>query len=759
MSPIETENPKLVYPNGQAAFAFMPDGSGFAYYPSGRPAACVSTVSSYQFRFYFYDDSSGKARRPIEGEDAEEAARKAKAQKETLLCALDEHVVGFAVDNSLGPKHGKRLVFTREGALISNSEGTIEAQWKWNSTLQNAGTPPSEPVTLHLNKHLTFTFTDKFTITAQFLCEGASCLFDLGMKLRRMDSYLDRAERVKSGPQFGKLVPQIEHLTLRDRQETFNRSMKAKRNKLNPKSQDLSEKVSHIVADLEKNFDRYAAEHHCTRYLSPRWKEESMAMTMGEVPPIALTGTETGGTRGFGDTMYMSQQDFKAAEEKGEARRMPERLLDPKTGNVLGDVEIRHALKRVNPLLARSRVVNNASGRYCDDIVVPGGKPHPLNPTGKTETLRMAMPTIRAAQLEELVLNGAPPTQLVCCVCVREDDRTSRSVCGAAEVAHGMLMKGLACSIANLPDIEYDPLTADMRIVRVDMAESRTMAAKYGIKTTPFVIMFLGGQVVYAGTMGGKALKVGTSARPWKLLLVEPDFESQRRSESMLRKQGKAVTWDLCMTANEAVSYKQRMQATKMSRDKGDGEADDEGLSYDALLISDKLPDQDVAMLERMFKSGRPGSGAGPLFVGLATMKGDDASYKKLAEATWSSDRMYSADTHILLPERLSAAADIAVTKPMKALQFKALDKILRHRIIQAGGIDKSDQMFIGMTPKSFLRAMRKALEDAKHRGISSNLTLDQMPSSDLGRTLSSQETKFMGVTLQKNGGIAPQTT
>jgi hypothetical protein len=47
----------FTYPNGQKAFALMPDGSGFVYYPSGRPACCVSTVTDYQSRYYFYEDA------------------------------------------------------------------------------------------------------------------------------------------------------------------------------------------------------------------------------------------------------------------------------------------------------------------------------------------------------------------------------------------------------------------------------------------------------------------------------------------------------------------------------------------------------------------------------------------------------------------------------------------------------------------------------------------------------------------------------
>lgn len=105
-----------VYPNGVRPFAFMPDGGGFLYYPSGRPAVCVSTVSSYQSRFYVYEDApTPRALKP-----SEVLAGKAK---EHLLCALDELVVGFAVDNSEGKNRGVRAIFSKTGVLVVNSGG------------------------------------------------------------------------------------------------------------------------------------------------------------------------------------------------------------------------------------------------------------------------------------------------------------------------------------------------------------------------------------------------------------------------------------------------------------------------------------------------------------------------------------------------------------------------------------------------------------------------------------------------------------
>lgn len=342
-----------VYPNGQPAFTFLPDGSGFAYYPSGKPAACVSTVSSYQNRFYFYDDAAGNEDEDREAE--EEGAR--KRSKDLMVCALDEYIVGFAVDNSGGDKQGTRMVFTKEGALIAGPGGDIEKEWKWDSGAQNAGTPPVNPIDIHMTKSLTLTFVDKFTISVRFNHEGMNRVFDLGMKLRRMTSYLETSDRVRSGPNVGKLEPRFDHTNLVERQAAFNQQMKAKRNRLNPRSQDLSEKVSGIVADLEKGFDAYSKTHTSASYLEPT-RRQAMDKTVSELPRIAITGQEAGPHQGFGESLYVSQRDFDELAQTGKQERLkiPDHMIDEKTGDWKDDIGVRTAVRRVNPLLTRAKV-------------------------------------------------------------------------------------------------------------------------------------------------------------------------------------------------------------------------------------------------------------------------------------------------------------------------------------------------------------------------------------------------------------------
>ena len=153
--------PSFTYGNGRPAFKMMPDGSGFLLYPSGHPAACVSTVTPHQNRYFFYEDQpTPRAVRP-----SEVAAGKAK---EHLLCAVDEHGVGYAIDNTRGKQHGSRVVMNKTGCLLADGGGQVQLQWKWDRGAMNAGAAPAAPVVLKLNGSLTFTIADQRTMSVRF---------------------------------------------------------------------------------------------------------------------------------------------------------------------------------------------------------------------------------------------------------------------------------------------------------------------------------------------------------------------------------------------------------------------------------------------------------------------------------------------------------------------------------------------------------------------------------------------------------------
>ena len=651
---MEKPDAGFTYSNGKQAFQFMPDGSGFLVYPSGRPAVCISTVSAYQNRYYVYDDApTPRALKPSEVA--------AGMTKEHLLCALDENCVGYAVDNSSGKQHGMKVVFTKTGCLVADSDGRVAKQWKWDQAAQNAGTPPKEPLKVKLNTALTLTFEARHTIELRFSCEGCVRVFDLGVKAKRtVGSYLETAVPVPHGPR-GKLSPRgYERHSIAARHQQFTADCAAKRDLLKPKASNLGriEGTVDLVARLEESFDAYSASHNATCYLEPSWRGASEAATRAELPPIVLSGAEVPGpVFGLGSSLYVTPEDYAQAlmAEKAAAATtttatttkagafdtttlsstlggsgdttinaqggggggmagsftqgsgspplgttlshlgksvrldgIPDHLRNPKTGAFKSNFDVRLAIAHANPLLPRTSLLTQSSGRYADDLMVPGGTVSALNPTGKVEPNRARLLAVKGHELEGFLTDQCPLAQVVGVVCVRADDKSCRTALAQAEMAQAVLERrgnssssngsssssselgpnadavlaadakarsaaALASTLRSSSEYEgrsegfnatingggssYDPASADARLVVVDLTESRWMEDQYGIRTVPFLLCFTqGGKLVYGGTLGGTGSGAPPKMRPlpgslsdnaWRVLLIEPDPREQ----------------------------------------------------------------------------------------------------------------------------------------------------------------------------------------------------------------------------------------
>lgn len=71
------------------------------------------------------------------------------------------------------------------------------------------------------------------------------------------------------------------------------------------------------------------------------------------------------------------------------------------------------------------------------------------------------------------------------------------------------------------------------RMVKVDFAEHQATAELYGVKALPAFLMFQGGRLAWAGTLGGSPLKSAppdTAAAGQRVLLVEPCAKVREKS-------------------------------------------------------------------------------------------------------------------------------------------------------------------------------------------------------------------------------------
>ena len=198
-----------MYDNDVVSSNLKEDGTGFVYYPNGNVAVCCSQASDYQNSYYAFD----------------------KDKNNTLMLGIDEKGIGFCIPSKRksAESDGTITILTSRGGVISNVQGKIMFDWKWDRESLEAGNEPSETVITRLNECLVFKYKNKSCMSLEFQCENARYVFDTSVRVKRSTCYLDNARREPGG----RLVPQLDHVSLKERQISFNLTMKAQNNKVN----------------------------------------------------------------------------------------------------------------------------------------------------------------------------------------------------------------------------------------------------------------------------------------------------------------------------------------------------------------------------------------------------------------------------------------------------------------------------------------------------------------------------------------------
>jgi hypothetical protein len=280
-----------------------------------------------------------------------------------MLCSLNENAVGFAFNNCRSSNtRNSRLVLTDKGGVFSNKDGNISNEWKWDKGAQNAGVMPPGGVNMPLNSFMNIAFEDRKNIVISYEVEGIRKSFNAGLKLKRNDSYLDSAKR--SG--LGRLEVSLasNYRSLKDGQTDFAETMTALRNKNNPKSENLSNMVSPIVADLETHFDTYIEDKRGTNCLQlGNARKSARSMTQKELPKIKRTEQDIEIATGYSGTLYLNEKE--ARDYKFDARNTARPLLLKPNGKWKSDVEIRLALmKEEHPPLPKPAFIKRSNGHY-----------------------------------------------------------------------------------------------------------------------------------------------------------------------------------------------------------------------------------------------------------------------------------------------------------------------------------------------------------------------------------------------------------
>lgn len=646
------------YENGRECSKLDDKENGFIYYPSGLVAVCISEASSYQKRFFAFDSN----------------------RKNTNLLIIDEFGVGFCSVTQRKSFRGKScdLSLSKLGGIISDSDGHISQEWKWDPNAQDAGSPPVSEQKFQLNENITFTFnTSRADMKLLFQCEGFVRELDLGAKVKRQDSYLDHAQKGLAG----KLIPQFEHTTLSQRQDRFAREMAAQRNKVNPRSENLSAMVRDIVNKLECDFDNIRDDMKSSQSLGMSWKKEAMEKTISEIPRVLSTGQETGLSPGLSTTIYRAINDVLEST-------IPARLLDD-SGKWKGSVEIRNTLKKENPPLPRSAMLST-SGRYSSLLVVDKSSVSSTNPTGMVEVQGIPLHNHHWAELKsQLSASPSSSAPLTVALVLRGGDPVGQQWLRLCEIVNEEFQ--LLAEAPGRPESAVK--TNPPHIIKIDVSESNSIMSELGIKSIPTFLMFHGKSLVYAGPVGGKKSKLTATPRP-QVLLIEPNFRQQMPAERLLRKMG--CDTFLCMNVSEAVS-----RISQLSKPLGEssGQSKD-SVIFDLVLISEDLTDDSVIQLKKLLLENIASKRT--IVAMLVNILGEHGK-SNVNAVKWNHS--FTDDVQAFNNPMLTSLCVAAIQNPIKV---NAVEKLLQMIIIP-----DNDTNF-GITENAIKQKIAKVQEDIK---------------------------------------------
>jgi len=621
------------YSNGQKALLFNENGSGQTYYPSGRVAAVVASSraeNGIKFQFYFYQDNNNS----------------------TLVASLDEHAVGCVESES-----GEKLVLTKTGGIMSDSDGKICANWKWNRRAQGAGILPAQPVKLRVNDNITVIFADRSTISTQFKCEGISKEFNCGQQLRRPDSYLTGA--IRSGN--GKLVPNAKFKSLQDTQNESKDEIGYLRNLNRSHSSNIkhSDQVKTILEGLEDHFETYHGKirnnDFGSTFIHGDWKGEARSFTHSQVPRILATGQETGALpedSDLGCTVDSLERHQSSAPDKWPS-----------------EFEVREQLKKEHPLLPRSKMIRSASGRYstslpCDTSHIPDCKKLPsLDPSGF-----------------ESAIND---TCLVAVVCLREDDPQC--------VYARQLFERVNAKVSSNNNPES-------KVYQFEMSHSRYLTEKFGVHTLPAFLVFKRQRLVAAHVMGARPCNLVREKLDTRVLIVEPtNFKSQIQIERQLKKL--YFKYDLAISTKDALSCMQFRNGIDAAN----------ATTYYGIIFIDSSMDvhqaRSIATLAR--KNATSALNGAVLVVSLLRM-GERMHAGVVKNPT--NEQLID-----------SGICDIAISRPLKSVSMEAISVAYLKHLASTKGEFAADQVenvtHYGFKQSDILREMRNAKE-ASDKGL-----------------------------------------
>ncbi|XP_015219356.2 glutamate-rich protein 6 isoform X2 [Lepisosteus oculatus] len=150
------------YPGGQTFLTMFPDGTGQAFYPSGRVAIMISSVNPADFTYIILEDCAVKP--------------KIRAIFTTRGQSTCYHLNGMIWVN-----------LNQLGGVCCSERGVPKRRWKWLDWDPHVHAPPFQPICMALNPHTGIRILSQEQIYITFAFRRNSVRFNVGARLRVED--------------------------------------------------------------------------------------------------------------------------------------------------------------------------------------------------------------------------------------------------------------------------------------------------------------------------------------------------------------------------------------------------------------------------------------------------------------------------------------------------------------------------------------------------------------------------------------------
>ena len=448
-------------------------------------------------------------------------------------------------------------------------------------------------------------------------------------------------------------------------------------------------------------------------------QEEAFQMTMSEIPRIRATGNESGAIEderdaALGCTLPPGHADLEETLKRS-GPVIPKRWPT--------EIEVRRTVRKKNPVLKRTQVLKMASGRYSIDA-----------PVKTRDTNWRPMKLVTRQTFKDAVLQ-APPSQLIVVVCLRDDDQMCERIGQMCQLANGLLYAGklpgqFQCKPleGDYPDPE-DEKQLPARFFKFGMTSSRFLSERYGVHTIPAYLMFYGGRLVAAKSMGSRAIRLQRDLTLPRVLLVEPEFHAQLGIEKRLKRQ--EYQWELALNAAQAIERAKERAAIKTSR----------AVTYYGLIMINatdraKVPENDAQTVVNCVRKAAAASATGVTLVCALLPMG----------AVRLSATNCGVLKHPTRAQLINGVADVAIMKPLKESMLEVLLHMWQAKQIKDRGAESAELQdnvsHYGFKRADLLRHMHGALEE----GRKGHALPDDF---QLGCQLSVNDAVFRGVRLE----------